>query len=140
MGGRPIVLVIDDDADIRSTLAEVLSEEGYPVLLASDGDEALDSLAHLGGEPCVVVLDMMMPVMGGEEVLRVLLEQSALPALPVVVVSATKPSFEATVGARMCLHKPISLGTFLHIVEKLSPEAAGVPAVSYSRLRSATPA
>jgi CheY-like chemotaxis protein len=81
-------LVVDDDRDIRETVAEILEDQGYSVHCASDGREALDWLQEHPRETQVVVLDMMMPGMTGEEFLREKESRPQLAALPVVVLSA----------------------------------------------------
>lgn len=63
------ILVVDDDAAIREIIAETLGDEGYTVLQASDGAQALDILRR-SAEPLVVLLDLMMPGMSGKDVLR----------------------------------------------------------------------
>src|SRR4051812_34875241 len=59
------LLVVDDDEDIRETLQAVFESEGYLVTTASNGLEALDRLRTMPTAPCVIVLDLMMPVMSG---------------------------------------------------------------------------
>jgi CheY-like chemotaxis protein len=63
------VLIVDDDADIRESLGELLQLEGYTVHEASNGADALNVLATQP-LPCVVLLDLMMPVMSGSEFIR----------------------------------------------------------------------
>ena len=133
------ILVVDDDADIRFALAEGLQMEGYRVRLAANGVEAIESIAALRTERCVVLLDMLMPTMGGEEVLQLLRNEDQLPTLPVIVVSATTPLFAATAGARLCLNKPIALDVLLRVLERLCDEPGNANDVSHARLR-ATPA
>ena len=70
MATRPSVLLVDDDVAIREALAEVLVDEGFAVHQAVNGREALDWLHHdgsNGSRPCVVLLDLMMPVMDGTD-------------------------------------------------------------------------
>jgi CheY-like chemotaxis protein len=81
-------LVVDDDRDIRETVAELLEDQGYQVHCASDGREALAWLQEHPRETQVVVLDMMMPGMNGEEFLTEKETRPQLADLPVVVVSA----------------------------------------------------
>ena len=119
---RPIVLVVDDEHDIRETLAEVLEFEGYEVLQACDGREGLAIVRQLGATPFVVLLDMKMPVMDGEEFLRTLRDEHLLSFVPVVVLSASMPRHEATSGARICLHKPISYDALVRVVGGLRAE------------------
>ena len=59
------ILVVDDDPDIRDSLREVLEDEGYEVACVGNGREALDHLKTANPRPCVILLDLMMPVMDG---------------------------------------------------------------------------
>ena len=61
---RPVIIVEDDD-DIRDTFREVLESEGYHVLTAANGRVALDLLEGMRDVPCLVLLDLMMPIMNG---------------------------------------------------------------------------
>jgi CheY-like chemotaxis protein len=81
------VLVVDDDYDLRSSLRELLEDEGYPTLGASNGREALE-LLRAGSPPCLILLDLMMPVMDGWETLQHLSADPGLKPIPVAIMSA----------------------------------------------------
>ena len=83
--GRGTVLLVDDEEIVRRIGRACLERTGYQVLLASDGKEALDVFQALSRDILLVVLDMTMPVMGGEEALTKLRE--IRPEIPVVVCS-----------------------------------------------------
>ncbi len=87
---RPAVriLVVDDDPAHRDTLVRLLRLCGYAASAAADGQAALDALRGGGAPPDLVLLDMMMPVLSGTDVLRAMGEDSALRRVPVVVYSA----------------------------------------------------
>jgi CheY-like chemotaxis protein len=85
-----IVLVVDDETDIRQALAEVLTFEGYQVVDACDGQEALDKARQY--RPELVLLDLMMPRMNGWEFRRIQKDDRSLARIPVVVLSAISPS------------------------------------------------
>lgn len=103
------ILVVDDDADIRSALGQVLELEGYEVAYAANGSEAWASL-QAGPPPHLVLLDLMMPVMDGAEFLRLLRGDSRLAALPVVLVSAFGSIAAAvTAAVQGQLRKPLDL-------------------------------
>ncbi len=81
-------MVVEDDADIRECVQMILEDEGFKVVTASNGAEAEEELAHMK-EPCVVLLDLMMPVMNGWELLEHLQRAGKLAeGMHVVVVSA----------------------------------------------------
>jgi CheY-like chemotaxis protein len=104
-----IVLVVDDDAEIRETLTHLLEDEGYTVLRAANGVQALKHLRE--DHPNVMLLDLMMPVMSGWEVLEELGESGELGIVPIIVVSAM-----CAPGARACLRKPVNLEELLAVV------------------------
>jgi two-component system response regulator CpxR len=108
--GRPNVLVVDDDDSIREVLSEVLRDEGYGVVCASNGEQALSELRN-HGHPDLMLLDLMMPVMSGWELLEVLQSSTELSQIPVVVVSAMNAP-----GAYEHLAKPIDLDRLLATV------------------------
>ena len=82
---RPVVLIAEDDASVRFTLEFVLKDEGFEVLVAEDGVQALE-LAR-SGHPDVILLDQIMPRLNGKEVFEKLREDSDINAIPVVVLS-----------------------------------------------------
>jgi CheY-like chemotaxis protein len=108
-----IVLVVDDDAEIRETLTQLLQQEGYTVLRAENGVQALEQLR--AGHPDVMLLDLMMPVMSGWELLELLQENADLARIPVIVVSAMSAP-----GACEHLAKPIDLDRLLSTVSRLT--------------------
>ena len=81
------ILVVDDDADIRHSLTEILVDEGYAALTAGNGSEAL-SLIRANHPPSLIVLDLMMPIMDGYEFLAEQQRDGELAHIPVVVVTA----------------------------------------------------
>ena len=83
------VLLVDDDEAIREALTELLVCEGFAVHPAQNGKEALDWL-HRNGGPCVVVLDLMMPVMDGRTFLGIRRADPSLSKIPVLVATATR--------------------------------------------------
>ena len=87
------ILLVDDDADSRELLGELLRAKGHDVYLSQNGKEALSMLPGLP-RPCTVLLDLNMPEMGGELVLRALAEAGASDAFPVIVISADDRAVE----------------------------------------------
>jgi CheY-like chemotaxis protein len=114
MAGRANVLVVDDDEAIRDVVAEVLREEGYDVVCAQNGVQALRELEG-DGHTDLVLLDLMMPVMSGWEVLEEMQANDRLARIPVVVVSAMSAP-----GVCEHLAKPIDLDRLLATVGRLT--------------------
>ncbi len=102
------VLVVDDDPDILSALVMTLQTEGHAVHAACNGQEALEALEE-GLRPDVVVLDLMMPVMNGFEVLEVLRKEPRWSSIPVVVLSANRGYSHDDLGVVRLLRKPFDL-------------------------------
>jgi CheY-like chemotaxis protein len=108
---RVTILIAEDDDAIRDTLTELLEEEGYRVVTARNGAEALARLPALP-RPCLMVLDLMMPVMSGWELLRHLRADPDTAEIPVLVLSASHPPAPPA-GADAFLAKPVRLGALL---------------------------
>jgi CheY-like chemotaxis protein len=85
------LLVVEDDTDIREGLRDFFQIEGYPVMLAENGEDALEILKSLVTKPKLIFLDLQMPQMSGQEFLRQMKEDPQLEGLdiPVVVISAS---------------------------------------------------
>jgi CheY-like chemotaxis protein len=113
------VLVVDDDGDVLETLNQVLGEHaGHRVVCARDGTDALDFLLQPDVPlPCFVVLDLMMPVVNGWQVLSFLKTHDSWAEIPVIVVSASmnEQTLQAAHAARF-LRKPIKLEALLALV------------------------
>jgi DNA-binding response OmpR family regulator len=110
------VLIVEDDDDAREALAAFLEGEGYQVLEAHDGREALDRLRL--SPVCLVLLDLMMPVMNGWAFRAEQLRDPALASVPVVVVTAdtTAVSRVGALGVAACMTKPLDLDRLLDVV------------------------
>lgn len=102
------ILVVEDDADIREVLREVLEVEGFTVRTADNGKVGLETLEEIG-RPCLILLDLMMPVMNGLEFLAALRARSTPRSPPVVIVSAYSDIAREVSGAAGRLSKPIDL-------------------------------
>lgn len=112
------VLIVDDDDDIREAVRDLLEGEHIPVATASNGREALDYLLN-EERPCLVLLDLMMPVMNGWELLWAMKEHRPLNNIPVVVVSAAIGDAR-TEGVRF-LKKPIRFDSLLAAIREYCP-------------------
>lgn len=113
------VFVVDDDVAIRDMLAEALEDEGYHVTSASNGLEALTHLREHSASPCLILLDLNMPVMTGWEFRNLQREDPALATIPVVVVSADRAAQydPRQLDVAEYLVKPINLDRLLTVVE-----------------------
>jgi CheY-like chemotaxis protein len=102
----PTVLVVEDEWAIADWLHGVLSEEGYQVRLAINGQQALDVIAH--GKPDVILADYLMPVMDGPGLLKALREKPSLAQIPVIIMSSLQESTvrERCDGFQDFLRKP----------------------------------
>ena len=112
------LLLVEDDPEIRDSIAEVLREAGRTVVCASDG---LDALAKLDvvERPCLILLDLMMPRMDGIEFLRQLGKHPRSKDFPVLVLSAhaTVQQAEVYPGVLGTLRKPFDIGQLLSWVD-----------------------
>jgi PAS domain S-box-containing protein len=123
-GDRRLVLIAEDDDDIRDVIGDVLEVAGYDVVAARNGREALDMLAR-GLRPCLILLDLMMPVMSGWELLDALRADGDLERLPVVILSAAADGSTPLPGARQWLPKPFHVPMLLAAVaQHCTPRAA----------------
>jgi len=112
------VLIVDDDADIREALLDVLSDHGYPASAVSNGREALDYLRR-GKRPCLILLDLMMPIMNGTQFRAEQLSDPLLADVPVLVISAGN-EVEQRVKAlgTESMRKPVDLQKLLDVIAR----------------------
>jgi DNA-binding response OmpR family regulator len=115
----PLILVVDDETDIRESLREVLEDEGYDVVVASDGQQGL--LGARNCRPCAVILDIIMPIMSGTEMYAVMQGDPELADIP-VIISTSDPS-RAPSGV-LIMKKPVDLSRLLAAVDALCRKRA----------------
>ena len=95
------VLIVEDDPDLREMMCLLLAHEGFKPVAARDGAEALERLRSHRVEPEVIVLDLMMPRMNGEQFIKELAPDPSLRAIPVVVLTAMRSErVERAAGAK----------------------------------------
>lgn len=126
------VLIVEDDDTLRETLQYNLEKEGYTVLVAKDGGEALDQAR--AGRPDMMLLDLMLPVMSGLEVCRILRSEMSL---PVIMLTAKTEEIDRVVGLEMgaddYVTKPFSMRELQARIKAVlrrsreKPEGAGKP-------------
>lgn len=114
-----VVLVVDDEPSIRDAISEILQLDGYSVVTASNGAEALRIVDQ--GPPSLVLLDMRMPVLNGWDFARVLKERQV--TLPIVVITAATDAraWAEEINAVDFLAKPFDLVDLLSTVERILP-------------------
>jgi CheY-like chemotaxis protein len=111
------ILLVEDNRDSLEALFTALIRQGYSVLTADNGQQALDLLEH-GIAPRLMILDLMLPKVSGWEVLKYLQSDAALRHIPVIVVTAVSPH-ETTVVADAVIHKPLDHKLLLSTVARL---------------------
>lgn len=118
---RPTVFIVEDDLDTREMLARFLELEGFHVESAENGKLALERLA--GTETCVILLDLMMPVMDGWQFRQAQVQNADLAKIPVIVVSAAGRDRIERIDADAYLSKPVDLEELLGCVAQFcSPD------------------
>ena len=115
-----VVMIVEDDPDVRESIVEVLEDNEYCVLGAANGKDALEKL-RAGKKPCVILLDMMMPIMDGWEFRALQVKDPELNEIPILVLTAHANIEEATSGmhAAGTLRKPVKLDSLLAAVDPL---------------------
>jgi signal transduction histidine kinase len=112
------VLIIDDEQDIREIFETVLRYDGYDVLSASDGEQAMDLLRR-GARPDAILLDLMMPQMDGWQFRVAQRQDPALASIPVIAVSADRTAKAAAIDANAYLAKPVDVNALLLTLDRL---------------------
>lgn len=120
MGESKKILVVEDDADIRETISELLVEEGYEVELTQNGQEALDYLLDCSALPHLILLDLMMPIMDGIEFCFKTSQQQKIAHIPVVIMSADGHLHEKIqkIGACDALKKPLDIHSVIEVIQR----------------------
>ena len=118
--GERRILVVEDDADIAEAMVAILEGEGYVVVHASDGEEALRILRD-GLQPSLIVLDLLMPRMDGLQFRRVQQSDRSISGVPVVVVSGVAYLVNEirSMGVARCFTKPVDVDALLRAVNDL---------------------
>jgi CheY-like chemotaxis protein len=118
-GTHGCVLVVDDDPDLGEILSYVLERAGYASVVVENGQEAMKQLRG-GLHPCLILLDLMMPVMNGWQFRAAQSQDPALSAIPVVILTADWESLDraAGLGVAACLAKPVEPGALFSLVRR----------------------
>lgn len=128
---RNRILVVDDDADIRDALEQVLLSAGNRVSTAKNGKDALDLIQTI--RPDVILLDLMMPVMDGFRFREAQKQDRTLADIPVVIISAVAAQNAAALGdVAACLAKPFSIDVLLDTISMCQRQESRRDAVAPS--------
>ena len=109
------VLVVEDEEDLREMMRDALELSGYAVVTADDGQDALDKLGHIESL-CLIILDLLMPVMNGWDFLTAMRKRSELMAVPIVIHSSAPGP--APPGVARVIQKPVQFESLLTIVRE----------------------
>jgi CheY-like chemotaxis protein len=122
-GSARTILIVEDDDELRDLVGDLLEEEGYDVVPATNGKQAMDFLHSARRLPSLVLLDLMMPLVNGWELLRAIKDDLWLSAVPVVVMTAVKR--DRPPGTAAVLKKPFKIVELLEIVlDVVGPQGA----------------
>jgi len=116
---RPVLMIVDDDDEIREALEDVFAEQGYSVIAARDGRQALARLEQ-GERPDAIFLDLWMPVMNGWQLLEALSGNPELNRIPRVVLTAARGQKARDLNVAEVLMKPVRLEQVLGLAERLT--------------------
>jgi len=112
-----LLLVVDDDPDMRDAISELLEEEGYRVVRVENGRAALEFL-RAGGRPSMILLDMMMPVMSGWQFRREQQRDPSIQCIPVVMITASEERRADLIPNQQVLTKPVRADEVLKSVHR----------------------
>lgn len=110
------ILIVEDNKEIQESLKMALEIEGYEIFTANNGKEGMDQLAKMP-TPCMILLDLMMPIMNGWEFVEEINKNLLLSTIPIVVVSAFEDK-KGTLKSAGYIQKPIDLNALLKTVYK----------------------
>ena len=112
------ILVVDDDSLVRESISLFLDAKGYSVLEAENGQEALEVLKTAPRFPCLVMLDLLMPILDGQQFLTQRGQDPVLRDIPVIVVSGNDKSDLPLEGVAAYLKKPINPDHLIEIIDR----------------------
>jgi len=111
------ILVVEDEDESRQVLMQILELEGFKAVGASNGVEAMDYL-HSSELPCLIILDLLMPVMNGRQFRAALLQVADLAKIPVIVVSALDSSAVSDLEVVRAFRKPLDIDALVRIIRE----------------------
>jgi CheY-like chemotaxis protein len=113
---RNSVLVLEDDRDVAQTIGELIEDQGYHAICVDNGREALAVLEH--ERPCLMLIDVFMPVMNGIEFLRVVRARPSLADIPRVIMTAANDQMIGVKEDVSVLYKPVDFDALKRLLEK----------------------
>jgi CheY-like chemotaxis protein len=113
------ILIVEDDHDTRVSLRQTLEGEGYYVFSAANGSQAIELLRRVK-PPSLILIDILMPVMNGEELIGHLSTDPVLRLVPAIVVSAFPEDAKRLVASAF-VEKPINLKLLLKLIDEYLP-------------------
>jgi len=129
-----LVLLVEDDEDIRDTLSGVLEARGFRVLTARNGRHALDQLQVREVRPGMILLDLMMPVMDGETFLTLQATEPLLAGVPVIIMTAQLSIPDPLpVSVRAVFTKPVQLPDLIEAIRKALASGASIATTCLAR-------
>jgi CheY-like chemotaxis protein len=112
------ILVVDDDPEVRQSMSLFLDAKGYSVVEAENGQQALELLKRVPRFPCLVLLDLFMPILDGREFLKRRAQDPVLRDIPVVVVSGNDKADVPLQGIAAYLRKPVKPDRLGEIIDQ----------------------
>lgn len=119
---RGRLLIVEDDLSFRESLADVLRGEGYTVIVTRDAQEALRVL-ETSPAPKLILLDLMMPGVNGQQLSRLLKESTRTSKVPILALSGAGPEEVLRAEVDWYLSKPVEIATLLSTVRHLTGDA-----------------
>jgi two-component system sensor histidine kinase/response regulator len=120
----PTILIVDDDADVRASVAEFLGDAGYETVCLSNGNAALAHMCQ-NPPPAAVLADMLMPGMNAWELVAQMRRREHLAKIPVIVVTGQGPQWGSPVPESMVVRKPIDTTRLLRLISQSVGARAG---------------
>jgi CheY-like chemotaxis protein len=114
---RGVVILADDEDELRGSLEELLEDEGYLVLSARSGAEALARMRGIFG-PAIAIVDLVMPGMDGWQLIQEMRSDEQLAEIPIVVITG-RDEVQLPEGANRLFHKPYAVEELLDTVRSL---------------------
>ena len=120
----PLIMIVDDDDDLRELIALVVAARGFRTVDAIDGVDALDKLAQ-GAQPALILLDLRMPRMNGAEFLQAV-HGTPASRIPVIALTGDSGACQEALraGAIQCLRKPIEVNALLDAIRSYASAPA----------------